>query len=262
MVYLEKSAADNGYGVDCRPRIIFSSDEAGTWSEPVEICTLEESVYLVVNNDRLIQLRNGRLLLPAAQHDLTGGVFGNGSIRFFTSDDGGRSWQLNPQMLTPDGSMPKYGFMEPGVIEIAAGSLMCFIRTAAGCHYKSVSTDNGRSWSEAEPMPEFPAPSSPMSIKCDPETGKLYAIWNDYAPERSVAFTDKRWARTPLVMAESSDGGVSWENHRILENAPDHGYCYIAMYFNGRKLHLGYCCGGEPHCVDNLQETKVRAIDL
>lgn len=261
MIYLEKSAIPEWENfVDCRPKIVFSEDECVSWSEPVEIANIPPA-YLVVNNDRIIQLKSGRLLLPAAHHLYNVKSLGSGILKFFISDDGGKSWRLSKEQIYPVPGMPR-GLMEPGVIELANGAVMCFIRTACGCQYKSFSYDGGDTWTAAMPAAEFLSPESPMSIKRDPRSGKLYAVWNDCNPLRRVRALDRRWARTPLVIAESSDDGATWENHRILEDAPDHGYCYIAMYFNGDLLHLAYCCGGEPDCTSTLHETKIRTINL
>lgn len=261
MVYLEKSAIPGWEDfVDCRPKIIFSDDETATWSDPVEIANVPPA-YFVVNNDRLVQLKNGRLLLPAAHHFYSGGKLDAGIIRFFISDDNGLTWHIAKDYIYPVPRMPR-GFMEPGVIELDNGQLMCFIRTAAGCQYKSFSYDNGECWTPAVPANEFISPEAPMSMKRNFADGKLYAVWNDYNALRSVRIANPRWARTPLVMAESSDNGTTWVNHRFLETAPDHGYCYIAMFFDGDLLHLGYCCGGEPDCTGQLQELKLRTLNL
>ena len=68
LTYLEKSAiSGKKHFVDCRPKIVFSNDECRSWSEPVEITDVP-SAYFVVNNDRLVQLKSGRLILPAAHH--------------------------------------------------------------------------------------------------------------------------------------------------------------------------------------------------
>ena len=261
MVYLEKSTVPNWENfVDCRPKIVFSDDECVSWSEPVEIAAIPPA-YLVVNNDRLIQLSSGRLLLPAAHHQYNEKSLGTGIIKFFISDDNGSSWRLSKDYIYPVSGLLR-GLMEPGVIELSSGAVMCFIRTASGCQYKAFSYDGGDTWTQAIPAAEFLSPESPMSMKRDPASGKLYAVWNDCNALRCVRSTDRRWTRTPLVMAESSDDGANWVNHRILEDAPDHGYCYIAMYFNGELLHLGYCCGGEPDCTSTLHETKIRTINL
>ena len=262
MIYLEKSAVPGWENcVDCRPKIVFSDDETATWSDPVEIAQVPPA-YFVVNNDRLVQLKNGRLILPASHHQYCSSRLGAGIIKFFISDDNGMTWKINQHYIYPVPQLPRAGLMEPGVIELADGQLMCFIRTAAGCQYKSFSYDNGESWTQAQPAAEFISPESPMSMKRNPANGRLYAIWNFHNPLFSVRIEQPKWTRTPLVMAESADEGVTWENHRILEDSPTNGYCYIAMFFNDDLLHLGYCCGGEPDCSSTLQETKLRTIKI
>ena len=53
--------------VDCVPIVRFSTDEAKTWSEPVQ-CITDRQGYFVLNNNRVIQLKNGRLLFAVARH--------------------------------------------------------------------------------------------------------------------------------------------------------------------------------------------------
>lgn len=52
---------------DCRPVMRRSSDEGKTWSESVS-CIPDETGYFVLNNDRVIQLRDGRLLFAVSGH--------------------------------------------------------------------------------------------------------------------------------------------------------------------------------------------------
>ena len=262
MTYLEKSAVPGKENfVDCRPKIVFSADECKTWSEPTEITDIP-AAYFVVNNDRLVQLKNGRLILPAAHHQyLDKGGLGAGIIKFFLSDDNGKTWNLSKDFIYPGQDFVR-GMMEPGVIELNNGNIMCFIRTGKGSQYKSFSNDNGNSWTPAVPAPEFTSPESPMSLKRNPANGKLYAVWNDHSDPAKIPNEGMMWKRSPLVMAESSDEGKTWKNHRILENEKDYSYCYIAILFNGPLLHLGYCCGGKISCDNPLQDTKLRTIKL
>lgn len=261
MIYLEKSAIP-GWDkfVDCRPKIVFSEDEAKTWSAPIEIANVPPA-YFVVNHDRLVQLKSGRLILPAAHHQYDHETLCDGILKFFISDDNGKTWRIGSGNIYPPALMHR-GLMEPGVIELNNGILMCFIRTAVGCQYKSYSHDQGETWSGAIPNRDFLSPESPMSIKRDPVSGKLYAVWNDHHAFHAVRATPRSWCRTPLTIAESCDDGATWQNSQILEEAPDHGYCYIAMYFNEEYLHLAYCCGGAPDCDNTLQETCLRRIKI
>lgn len=263
LTYLEKSAiSGKKHFVDCRPKIVFSNDECRSWSEPVEITDVP-SAYFVVNNDRLVQLKSGRLILPAAHHQYKdAGKTGAGIIKFFLSDDNGKSWRLNKHYIYPVADSMCRGLMEPGVIELKDGTLMCFIRTAAGCQYKAFSKNGGESWSAAEPAKEFRSPESPLSMKRDPANGKIYAVWNDHSKRALIPASRKFWKRSPLVIAESTDEGVSWQNHRVLEKSENHGFCYIAMFFDGAQLYLGYCCGGSPGCSNPLQETRIRVLKL
>ncbi|MFW5914884.1 MAG: sialidase family protein, partial [Planctomycetota bacterium] len=59
--YMIKNAWD-----DCRLYVRRSSDEMKTFSEAV--CATDQRMYHVINNDRVVQLSSGRLLVPAALH--------------------------------------------------------------------------------------------------------------------------------------------------------------------------------------------------
>ena len=264
-LYLIKSGIP-GYPnhVDCRPWIRFSADEAATWSDPVEIIGLPPA-YVEVANDRLVQLSNGRLLVPISQEPyLKSGAFDAGTVFFCFSDDGGSTWQRSATVLYPPPWL-KRGFQEPGAIELADGRIMAWCRTTSGSQWKCFSSDGGETWSEMIPAPEFKSPISPLSMKRHPETGDLWAVWNDYAPQRAVHFDPWRggMGRTPLVLARSRDEGATWSDHMSLESDPRHGYSYTAMFFlGGDRLLLEYCCGGLPDCGIMLQDSCVRIVEL
>ena len=261
MLYLEKSDISGYRQKECRPKIIFSEDECRTWSEPVDIAGVP-AIYLVGNNDRLLQLRSGRLLMPFSHHlYLPDGRLGDGIGVFYYSDDGGASWQRSVDTVYPQTGMER-GLMEPGVIELCDDSIYCWFRTSAGCQYKARSYDGGNHWSAAIPAPEFRSPNSPLSMKRDPGSGIIYAVWNCHHPMFAVPEITSKWGyRTPLVIAGSKDDCHSWDEHFVLENSPDHGYAYTAMFFHEKKLFLAYCCGGEPDCVRMLQDCKINILD-
>lgn len=264
MHYLEKSAIDGYSQCECRPKITFSSDECETWSEVQDIASSVPAIYFVGNNDRLIQLKSGRLLMPYSHHFYRSGTrsgIGDGIGVFFYSDDGGKNWQQSKTVCYPPS--PMYcGLMEPGVVELADGSLYGWFRTALGCQYKTRSCDGGETWSIPIPAPEFRSPSSPLSMKRNGADGMLYAVWNHHHPHFWVPVSSKWGARTPLVAARSRDEGATWDEHWVIENSPDHGYAYTAMFFDEDKLFLAYCCGGEPDCVRMLQDCKINVLSL
>ena len=89
LFYLRKNTVQ-----DCIPYVRFSKDEAKTWSEPVK-CITDKEGYFVLNNDRVIQLKSGRLLMAVALHKNTKTQFsGKGhyiaTIRMITAVPGDR----------------------------------------------------------------------------------------------------------------------------------------------------------------------------
>jgi len=251
LTFLEKSNTADAQHVECVPLRCFSDDEGKTWSKPERITPRHE--YFVVNNDRVIQLNSGRLLMPRSLyvHKENGGSL-PWTAGLFYSDDQGVTWRETEQQLIPPENMPS-GFQEPGVIELKDGRIMMWMRNDSGYQYKSFSRDGGLTWSEAVPATEFPSPCSPLSMKRR-QDGVLVAIWNN-SPSKTEWFR-----RTPLVMAESSDEGTSWGTAVAIASDPKRGYCYTAMLFLKDALLLGYCFGkiGGDHCC--LQDTRIERI--
>jgi len=264
----QKTLLPDGKSLDCRPLLRFSDDEAVSWSEPIDITGLPPA-YLTKRNDCLVRLKCGRIILPVAYLRYTPAGFGRGIGLFFYSDDGGLTWEESPECCYPFQSCST-GLQEPGVIELEEGRLMCWFRTGEGCQFKSFSYDNGMSWTAPIPAKEFRSPASPLSMKRNPVTDELYAVWNDCHPARSVKFDPMltlgsdhgRWTggRTPLVLARSADNGKTWFGHTVLENDPDKGFAYTAMFFDGDYLFLAYCCGGGDASPNMLQDLKIRVV--
>ncbi len=265
--YLRKNSP-----ADCRPYLRFSRDDGKTWGR-ASLC-IPAPGYFVVNNDRVVQLRSGRLVIPAAYHRLRlpvtragfyAGWDGRGIALFYLSDDGGRSWREAKDWW----SLPVRsgtGLQEPGVVELADGRLYAYCRTDTGCQYEMTSEDGGETWSPPRPSP-FRAPAAPLSIKRIPATGDLLAVWNDHsgrlAPVRSAdaGFASKSWGRTPLVSAISRDDGATWERFKLLESDPERGFCYTAIHFTCEAALLAYCCGGGARSKV-LQDLCIRRVTL
>jgi len=230
LFYLAKNTLE-----DCRPQVKFSSNEGQTWSEP--ITCIAEPGYNVLNNDRAVQLKSGRLILPVAKHDFTGprkAFNGKGEVRCHVSDDLGRTWQ--PTAMVARGA--DITLQEPGLVELKNGDLMMFARTPHGSQYVSFSQDQGENWSEFGPS-NIISPLSPATIERIPETGDLLMAWNNH-DQVADEYKNKR---TPFNLAISQDEGQTWTHVRTVEDDVNGWYCYTAMDFVGGNVLLGHCAG-------------------
>ena len=222
---------------DCRPVIRLSRDEGATWSAPAHLIT-DKAGYYVLNNDRVIQLKRGRLVAPIAW---------NNKVLCCLSDDGGKTWRRN-KGGPADGAEAagkRVILQEPGAVELKDGRVMLFIRTDQGCQYLAFSKDGGETWSKPQPSQLF-SPKSPASIKRIPSTGDLLLVWNDHTdiPLTFSLHGLPQGTRVPLSTALSKDDGKTWQNVKRLEGNPAGWYCYIAIEFAGDAVLLGYCAMG------------------
>ena len=231
---------------DCRPVVRFSSDEAQTWTDAHEIIPKSQNGYYVLNNDRVIQLKSGRLLVPVSRHDTSEGRWKKaseyGTVMCYLSDDGGHSWHRSK---TQRDGYPQNGakgkrvmLQEPGVVELKNGRVMMFCRTDAKSQYISFSDDQGESWTLFNSS-NIVSPLSPASIERIPDGGGLLMVWNNH--EGIPPGLEGK--RTPLCVAISRDEGVNWENLKVLEDNPHGWYCYTAIHFVGKHVLLSYCAG-------------------
>lgn len=259
---------------DCRLYMRASANEGRTWSERVSC--IPAPGYFVVNNDRVIQLRSGRLVAPAGLHRVKSAAPGfdygaldlRGIVMFFLSDDGGATWRESRDWWAlPVQNLQ--GLQEPGVVELADGSLYAWARTGTGRQWQMRSEDGGETWTPPEPS-NFLSPCSPLSMKRMPSSGDLLAVWNDLSPhwgvpkkklENGWGVGDPSWGRTPLAAAISCDDGKTWRPAKLIENDPSRGFCYTAIHFTDDAVLLGYCCGGGRKSVV-LQDLCVRRIAL
>ena len=237
-------AIKNHESDDCLFYVRRSDDEGQSWSEPV--LATPEAGYIAANNDRLLQMRRGRLLLPVAKAI---GEDYHGLAICFVSDDEGATWRRPADYVDIAG---RVGADEAGVVECADGSLWMYVRTDKGYIYASRSTDDGESWSPPEPT-ELVAPISPASVKRLPGSDDILIIYNDRrgVPISSDWHSEFNW-RTPLSSAVSSDNGHTWHSHKLVETDQAKSYCYTSITFHKETTLLTYYVGevGGPNLLD------------
>lgn len=228
--YLKKNSE-----TDCKPLLRISKDEGETWSDPIA-CITDKNGYFVLNNNRVIQLKNGRLLMAVALHQPENGKWTNKATLYsYYSDDNGQTWKPGAAVPNTTETITQ----EPGVIELKDGKIMMFIRASGGKQQLSYSNDKGETWSHIEES-NIASPLSPASIARIPKTGDLLLVWNNNPK------VEKEWhggVRSPLTVAISKDEGKTWQHVRNIETDPKGWYCYIAIHFTKKEVLLGYCAG-------------------
>ena len=200
-----------------------SLDEGASWSE--ESCVTSDPGYHSPANDRVIQLKTGRILVPDSVPETTFPGGPPGPLVSYYSDDDGETWQRGSgEALMPTGGA------EPVVVERKDGSVLMLIRTGLFHIYRCESFDGGDTWTTPVPT-SLLAPGSPSNCKRIPSTGDLLLVWNHSSDGRS---------RNPLTAAISKDDGETWSSFRDLENEPGHSFAYPSILFLGDEVVLTY----------------------
>lgn len=237
-----------------------SYDDAVTWGEATRCIPCDG--YFVTNNDRVIRLKSGRVIIPTSYHP---NLQGRAVSRFFISDDDCVTFHEANGCL----ELPFYdtvsGMQETGIAELKDGRLWAWARTAYGYQYEAFSEDQGETWSDVRPNPFFTSPLSPMGAK-HIGNGKLLAVFNPIpvfngrfsvqgAPSpHAMAKTAKSYdmyhpfmtfcGRTPLTCAVSDGGpGEFLPLLKNLEDDPELGFCYPAIFSNKDYVLIAYFFG-------------------
>lgn len=238
-----------------------SSDGGVTWSDRV-LCTPLDA-FFVVNNDRVIRLANGNIVIPAAYHQTMGVNFDEHSeLRYFISEDDGRTWYQAPgKCILSYTNNSCSGLQEPGLLELNPNQIWSWARTDLGRQYETFSMDGGKTWTECQPS-RFSSPKSPLSMKRDND-GNIFAIWN---PIPEYNGRDKvegifLGGRTPFVMAVSTDNGLTFSEPVAFESDEERGYCYCAIHFHKDYMLLAYCAGGVED-LSCLTRCRLRRIPM
>lgn len=247
------------------PQWSVSSDEGESWTLPQPVTS--EMGYFVVNNDRLIQLRDGTLVFPYGLH---AGIAGkeqyehwdpawNAWCGLFYSKDGGATWSrssqgithtpevfyqplyLEPHALDNQGLRYEFehrlgAFQEPGVQELADGSLLLHMRSNYGV-YRTFAAGVESPWEDCGPIPGFNVCMSPQTIRRMPGSDRLVMLYNDRGT--TPLGSPLHSLRTPLAVAFSEDSGRTWKYAGNLEGS-DKNYCYFSLLFHGERFFTTY----------------------
>ena len=200
---------------------------------------------------------SGRLIVPLAQHRITGTEDTRASwdprpwTMWYLSDDEGAHWREAKTWW----SMPvvsKSGLQEPGVVQLADGLLFSGRADRPGGAIRLPLLGQRRNLSSAgrpNSNPRF-AGQHPAPAAFERPPGHL-----------------QRSFRALSVSAQASDAAdcrhfARWRPHlkpqrRVLEDDPNGWYCYTAIHFVGDQVLLAYCAGDYPNGLDRLRIRRV-----
>lgn len=224
----------------------------GAWSGEPELLDLPRGTFVrapVVHRD------DGAAMLPVFRCIAPQGMRWTGShdtAGVAVSDDGGNKWKL----IEVPGSI---GCVHMTIVPLEDGRLAAFYRRRqADFVHRSESDDGGRSWSE--PMPtDVPNNNSSIGVirlrdgriamVCNPisaasSQARRESLYDELgeADERPNATggCDPVWGvpRAPLTLCLSSDGGRSFPERHVIEDAA--GTCLTNDSLDGRNQELSY----------------------
>ncbi len=242
-----------------------SADEGESWNEPSDcMACLHEKDYYVINNDRVIRLRSGRIVFAVARHTVIYGDkdFMPGEVCFFISDDDGETWKKTETEFKSPFSNDENGLQEPGLYEFEDGRLWCYIRTGLGFQFECFSNDCGETWTAPAPNFFFTSAVSPMLVK---DCGELtLAVFNP-VPEYRTRDESEPWGRTPYVLAVSKNRGKTFEKKDLyyLEDDLSNGYCYPAIIEGEDYFLIAYYHSNNTGvCLNSTKMVKIMLSEI
>jgi sialidase-1 len=224
LFYLEKNSQS-----DLDVVVRRCSDEGKSWSDPTVVT--RDAGYWVMNNARVIQLSNGRVVCPTAMTEkvwVKGHTF---RTVCFYSDDDGATWRRGVGGVVA----PKRGAMEPGLMEKNDGRLLQYIRTQLGQQWFAESSNGGDTWTQSQPWTVV-SPEAPATVARMPANRGWVVLCNPNIDPSG----DHLGRRTPLVAMTSADEGKTWSKQKAVEADPEQTFSYVSIDFVDDRALLTY----------------------
>ena len=213
-----------------------STDFGRTWTPPVEIKLPHK--YSGSLGRSSLKLRDGTLVLPygwdiwvdQGMIPKTEGEM-NCKASLMTSRDRGKTWHAGGDVHVDAPRTSPFstgGACEPGIVELADGSLFMLVRTATTRAWQSRSRDQGKTWEQPEASP-LSAHNTNVTLRRLQNSSEVIAVWNNSKRNR--------W---PLTAAVSTDGCRSWSKPRELAGTEglESSYASIAETDDGTIVVL------------------------
>lgn len=220
-----------------------SIDDGHTWSD--QFLLTPWAGYVIVHNDKLRQLSDGRIVAPAEykKHRPTEADHSDYAVVVFYSDTDGYSWQPSDN----DIDVLPHEAQEPHIVALKDGRLLLLFRTYSGCVGRSYSADRGQTWAAGELLWDLKLSRRASAITVDriPSTGDLLLIRCT-----GEGGAEGRY-RTPFVAAISQDDGETWIHEKPIADDPDDDYGYQSVTFIDDLVVLSF------HARDGLHVARI-----
>lgn len=193
-----------------------SLDEGITWSE--EFC-LPAGIIGPDKNKPLL-LENNTLLCGSACES-----YKRWGAWIDITSDGGRTWTKSAPI---NAGKQLFGIIQPTLFVSEPGKIRLLTRSyQIGYICTATSCDNGKTWTDAEPI-SLPNPNAGIdAVRL--QDSRILLIYNH-----------SKHQRTPLNVAISTDGGITWEMKIVLEDAPgEYSYPSVIQTDDG-LVHVIY----------------------
>jgi hypothetical protein len=182
--------------------VMRSADYGVTWGAAIAIPTGWDNRGST--SDAVLQLDSGDLMLSVYGND-TAGAYSAGVVR---STDDGLTWSA----VVVIGNVAERDYNETGLIETSTGNILAVMRDSIGVsphkYYKTVSTDNGVTWS-APVMIIDRASGTPKLMHLD--NGNILLVYRRTGAGDAV-----------FGLVVSADSGVTWGAEQLI-TIPDSG---------------------------------------
>jgi hypothetical protein len=211
--------------------VLRSKNHGYTWSAPTRIPVDVKEPFAY---GRILELANGDLLCPIWGKRVEDEPWRTGLLR---SRDGGETWGEHATIAYDPQAVPIYagkpdeshcgGFNETTLLELPDGRILAILRqqgVAGGKRelYRSISTDEGRTWAEPARLPLW---GTSPSLHLMPSGEVLLGYRNHLGNPQGLT-------EPGVGFSTSRDSGETWTDHLLLEDPK--GYRY------GHEFEAGY----------------------
>jgi hypothetical protein len=190
-----------------------SADGGAHWSPGVMLPRDPTAAYMEAGRLQLANAGRAFMVLDNARKQGT---------QLFYTDDEGAHWTAG-QAFTPQ-TYPELfrrvkRFESPHVVSCGGDRVATFFRSNRDYHYRTLSDDNGLTWSDPQPVFQLRSSLSDAAYALDPKDGALYAVWM-YELKRDPpgCESEGQWPRERMVLTRSNDCGATWSYLMDLEN--------------------------------------------